>query len=173
MTKNTVPGKTATNNSFIQATMNKTIYSTDQIGLMVEKFKTATLPKVEWTHEAHLIIAIWHINNHELHDAISRLKSGIIILNSSHKTENTGNSGYHETLTIFWAKVISLFLSLNKNTPTEDVVSLFLTSKLSERTLPFKFYKREELLSPEPRAIYILPTLRKLDELAISEIIYP
>ena len=28
---------------------------------LVEKFRSRTLPKQEWTHEAHLKVGIWHL----------------------------------------------------------------------------------------------------------------
>ena len=64
---------------------------------LIEKFNNVTLPKSEWTHHAHLTVALWYLHTYEFDEAVWRLKSGIILLNNFHGTENTNVSGYHET----------------------------------------------------------------------------
>jgi hypothetical protein len=150
--------------------MAEKIYTKEQICHLVDKFKTRNLSKTEWTHESHLTVAIWHVVNYDFYDAVCRLKSGIINLNSSHQTENTSNSGYHETLTIFWMRIISLFVTSNQSLSIEQLVNKFLDSELAKKELPYKFYKKDELLSAEPRSIYIEPTLREVNESTVLEI---
>jgi len=36
----------------------------ESIEFVVQRFITRTLPKVEWTHAAHLVVGLWHV----LHD---------------------------------------------------------------------------------------------------------
>lgn len=145
-------------------------YTNDQICLLVDKFKNKTLLKENWTHQAHLTVAVWYVKNYEFYDAICRIKSGIMNLNTVHNTENTGNSGYHETLTIFWMKIVELFVKSNINYNTEQLVNKFLKSTLSNKDLPFKFYTKELLLSVSPRSLYFEPILRKIDESVIEDI---
>lgn len=135
---------------------------------LVEKFNQATLPKSEWTHEAHLSVALWYVDNYEFDDAICRLKSGIILLNKFHGTDNTDRSGYHETLTIFWAKVISIYIELNPLNSLKELQENLLKSTVADKQLPFHFYLREEILSSAYRAVYHEPTLQKLDEETIK-----
>jgi hypothetical protein len=137
------------------------------ISFLIEKFDQRTLPKSEWTHEAHLTVALWYIHTYEFDDAVCRLKLGIILLNNFHGTENTKDSGYHETLTIFWAQVISIYLRLNTSKDIEGLTANFLKSALASRSLPFKFYGKRELLSSNFRAIYKEPTLEKLTLMTI------
>jgi len=148
--------------------MTEKFYTKDQIDLLVYKFKERSLPKAEWTHEAHLTVAIWHMSNDDFFEAICQLKSGIILLNASHQTENTSKSGYHETLTIFWSKVIFLFIKANANLPIEHLVNKFLNSEFADKTLPYKFYQKDDLFSAMARSINIEPTLKKLDESTIG-----
>lgn len=147
--------------------MTEKFYTIDQIDSLAHKFKERSLPKAEWTHEAHLTVAIWHIYNDDFFEALCKLKSGIILLNASHQTENTSKSGYHETLTIFWSKVIFLFIKANTNLTIENLVSKFLNSEFADKTLPYKFYQKDDLFSALARSIYTEPTLKKLDESAI------
>ncbi|WP_018342283.1 hypothetical protein [Cytophaga aurantiaca] len=129
----------------------------------IEKFNNQTLPKSEWTHHAHLTVALWYADNYEFNDAICRLKSGVILLNKFHGTENTDRSGYHETLTIFWTKVISIYIELNPLNSLNELHENLLKSKVADKELPFHFYLKEEILSSAYRAVYHEPTLQKLD----------
>jgi len=130
-----------------------------EFDVIIEQFNASSLSKSEWTHSAHLMVAFWHIKNYNFNDAICQLRSKIILLNHFHGTANNGHSGYHETLTIFWGKVIALYLKNNSTYSFEESVNHFLTSSLASKNYPFDFYKKEELLSPEYRAVYHEPSL--------------
>jgi hypothetical protein len=146
-------------------------YTKAQIDSLVEKFNGQTLPKSDWTHLAHLIVGISYLNAYSFYDAVCRLKSGIILLNYSQQTLNTDNSGYHETITIFWSKVIKIYISLHNNLSVEQLVNSFLSSSLADTNLPFVFYEKQFLLSPHCRTIYIEPQLQPLDTLTINNIL--
>lgn len=146
-------------------------YTIDQIELLAEKFRNQTLLKEEWTHHSHLIVALWFVSKYDFYEAVCRLKSGIIQLNAFHKTENTSSSGYHETLTIFWAKIIHLYISSNQQLPLVSLVNNFLNSGLSSRSLPFEFYDKNELLSSEYRCIYGEPKLKEINKSEIESIL--
>ena len=130
---------------------------------LIEKFNTSTLPKSDWTHHAHLTVALWYVDNYEFDDAICRLRSGIILLNKFNDTENTDRSGYHETLTIFWAKVISIYIQLNPLSSLKELHENLLKSTVADKELPFQFYLKREIRSPAYRAVYHEPTLQRLD----------
>lgn len=144
-------------------------YTHEQIALLVNNFTNKTLSKAEWTHHAHIIVAIWYIHNFDFLEAICRLKSDIILLNNTHKTENTSTTGYHETITIFWSNVIKLFINIHKEWTTEQLVNCFLCSGLADREFPFEFYEKQNLLSADLRAMYHEPDKRRVDDVAIRD----
>jgi len=76
-------------------------YSKKEIHEIVQQFKDKSLPKVCWTHEAHIIVALWHNLNFEFETAYQLVKANIIAYNEVVGTPNTDSSGYHETLTQF------------------------------------------------------------------------
>jgi hypothetical protein len=149
--------------------MKNAEYTKKQIDLLVKKFLERTLPTSEWTHEAHLIVGIWHCANYDFFEAVCRIKSGIILLNQHHGTKNKGNSGYHETLTIFWSKIITAYISMNIEAAIDQLVNSFLNSPLADRSLPFEFYEKEKLMSKEMRAVYHESCLQTIDELTIKK----
>ncbi len=61
------------------------------------------LPKTAWTHAAHVAVATCYAFEHGVEATFARMKAGIIRHNQSVGTANTETSGYHETLTRFWA----------------------------------------------------------------------
>ncbi|TAH19938.1 MAG: hypothetical protein EAZ08_07715 [Cytophagales bacterium] len=151
--------------------MMEVSYTEDLILKLVEQFRTKKLSKEDWTHHAHLIVAVWHIKNYDFFEAVCRLKSGIILLNDFHQTENTSKSGYHETITIFWANAIKLYISMFRELPLEQLVNNFLTSNLSNKDILFKFYDRANLMTANLRTIYEAPMLKELNELAVRDIL--
>jgi hypothetical protein len=59
-------------------------------------FVACTLPREAWTHAAHLIVGMWHVDRYGADEALLRLRAGIRRLNESHGTPNSDDDGYHE-----------------------------------------------------------------------------
>lgn len=138
-------------------------YSTEtEIEELVHQFSTQTLPVDKWTHEAHLTVALYHIYNHPLETATCYLRSGIIIYNHTVGTENSDIGGYHETITVFWIKVISNYIKVFSGQALITVCNDFLESEFSSKDYAFTFYSREMLLSKAARAFFINPDIKTL-----------
>jgi hypothetical protein len=41
---------------------------------LIAKFNSCSLPKEKWTHEAHLIVAVWFCKTYELPKALNLLR---------------------------------------------------------------------------------------------------
>jgi hypothetical protein len=134
-------------------------YSQAQLEQVVRGFIDKTLDKSLWTHHAHIITAIWHLLQFDKEDALCRLRSGIISYNISVGGENTGQNGYHETITIFWWDIIGKFLDQHPGITYGEACHKFLNSPMADKEYPFRFYTRENLLSPIARSRYVQPDL--------------
>lgn len=143
-------------------------YTQEQITSIVEKFSNQTLPKSEWIHDTHCIVALWYLSTYEYYDAVCRLKSGIIALNNAQKTQNTGSSGYHETITLFWSTVLEIYRGMNKQAGLEELVNGFFQSPLAHKDVPFEFYDKDYLLSTKLRCRYYPPDRQVMDEHTIQ-----
>lgn len=138
------------------------IYKTDkEIYFLVKAFEERTLSKSEWTHAAHLIVGLYYCFNFPFGIAKNLMRDGIYWLNDYHGTPNTGSSGYHETLTLFWLKAVESFLEENKKEKSLAVLSAKLVEKYNNSRLPLEFYSREVLFSSEARNGYVEPDLKK------------
>ncbi|MFN7979744.1 MAG: hypothetical protein U0P30_16540 [Vicinamibacterales bacterium] len=72
----------------------------------VAAWETGTLPKHEWSHAAHVAVGACYALRHGA-AALDRTREGIRRYNAAVGTANTDTSGYHETLTRFWAEVLA------------------------------------------------------------------
>ncbi|MBL7865493.1 MAG: hypothetical protein JNK10_11480 [Cyclobacteriaceae bacterium] len=131
--------------------------SENEILAIVKGFQDRTLPKEKWTHDAHLVTAIWYHVNHTAEESICYLRSGIISYNEATGGKNTPTDGYHETMTLFWCKTIDAFVAANRSMRLLDLCNKFLQSELAKRDYPFRTYSKELLLSGKARAMWVGP----------------
>jgi len=130
----------------------------DWLGV-VARFRNQTLPKSEWTHEAHLVVALWHLLEYsDVYSALCQLRAGIILHNHSVGIKNTESSGYHETITVFWVNQIKEFIS---GQPSKDfdilVQKLLQDTPFAQKDYILRFYAKEILKSKEARGLYVAP----------------
>ncbi|NQV90487.1 hypothetical protein HQ487_03725 [Candidatus Uhrbacteria bacterium] len=124
----------------------------------ISHFNDQTLEKDEWTHEAHLVVGLWHLLTYEdVYKALCFLKPKIILRNHRVGVENTASRGYHETITLFWLQEIDTFV--RSQAGSKDIFTL-IDALLQERIFRrkdyiFQFYSKDELMSPRARAMFI------------------
>ncbi len=145
--------------------------SEKEIELLAEGFNNRTLPKPAWTHDAHLTMAIWHLKKYDFYEAVCKIKSAIIIYNQSVGGVNDSMNGYHETLTVFWMKVVYFYTTNHKNKSLMDTCNGFLSSPLASRDLPFYFYEKEKLMSTKFRLLYMEPNKNEFDYGTLGKIL--
>ena len=133
-------------------------FSLEQAENLIQQFENGTLPKSEWTHEAHLIVGLKMVLTYK-EQAFSEMKKRIIRFNESIGTINSESSGYHETLTVFWLWAIQQFCN-EKGITQFDVAAvdeLLFYEPLSRRKLVEDYYSEVILLLPEARRRFIRP----------------
>lgn len=129
----------------------------------IEDFKSCELPREEWTHQAHLIVALFFLTHH-YEDVYESLKAAIIKYNEATDTPNTDTSGYHVTLTYFWIQEVDTFLEkCPKREFNEDNIIRILASELCQSAYFLKFYSRECLWSLKARKEWVPPDLLDYD----------
>ena len=155
--------------------MNKKVLiyrSPCEIDTLVHGFQECTLPRSEWTHAAHLTVALWYFLFGESDsEAIDAIRNGIKRYNSANGIESTPNSGYHETLTLFWAQTVREYLAdRGRNRSIVHLANSLiaeyadsLRDSSASRTLPFHHYTREHLMSWEARNNWVEPDLRAIE----------
>jgi hypothetical protein len=139
-----------------------TLYRTaEEIETLVRDFELCTLPREVWTHRAHLTVALWYLLAHPWDEAIRLTREGIKRYNDAHGIVTTPTGGYHETMTLFWLRIVRHYLETALH---EDRTLVVLANNLllrhGRKELPLDYYTRELLMSPEARASWVEPDLK-------------
>lgn len=137
-------------------------YESSEIIRLIERFEAGRLPKSDWTHEAHLVVAIWYCSRYDLNEAFQKVKTLIISHNESVGTPNTDTEGYHETITRFWLIVACAFIEENVSLNIEECCNAFINSAHSQSKHPTTFYSEDRLFSTEARRIWMEPDLKAI-----------
>src|SRR3954470_16972627 len=137
-----------------------TFRTTEEILSLVRRFDDCTLPREEWTHAAHLTVALWHLLEYDWAEAVASVRAGIQRYNAAHGIRTTPTGGYHETLTLFWLRRVRAFLEEGRNEARSLVSLANDLADSADRSLPLKHYTRERLFSTEARASWVEPDLK-------------
>ncbi|WP_255065512.1 hypothetical protein [Lacihabitans sp. LS3-19] len=129
---------------------------------LVKRFNKCSLPKEQWTHEAHLVVAIWYCKNYALEKALNLLRFQIKFYNTSVGTPNSHTRGYHETLTRFWLLIAAMFVKSYSGKSFEETADAILASPFANRGLALDYYSQEVLFSLKARKSWVEPDLQKL-----------
>ena len=137
--------------------------TTEQAIELVKQFETCSLPKEQWTHEAHFVMALWYCCHQPLPLAMQSIREGIRKYNTSVGGENTDDSGYHETITCFYTRVIINYILSNDRTQRfENILTRLFHQPFLAKDFPLQYYSKELLMSAEARREWMAPDIQSL-----------
>ena len=137
--------------------------SDEAVAHVGEGLLARTLPREEWTHEAHLAATIYLVTNRPDIDLDAELPGIIRRYNESVGGVNDDTQGYHETITRTFLHGARLFLS--EADPAESLAELaneYILSPMGRRDWPMRFYSAERLFSVGARRRFVTPDLAAL-----------
>jgi hypothetical protein len=134
----------------------------DEVPRLVAAFERRTLPKAGWTHRAHLTMGLWYSMHLSPDAALHAMREGILRLNDAHGVVSTPTSGYHETITRAYMRLIGEFVAGDGAPGGWEERTNRLLERLGARDLLLTYYSRERLMSPEARARWVEPDVRRL-----------
>jgi hypothetical protein len=122
-----------------------------------------TLPRAEWTHEAHLAATVWLVRERP-GIALERELPGIIAAyNVSVGGVNDDTQGYHETITQLYIRTVRAFVAARPaDEPVAATANALLLAEQGRRDWPLRFYSRDRLFSVEARRGWVAPDLLDL-----------
>jgi len=134
-----------------------------EVNELIHQFETCQLPKEKWTHEAHFVMALWYCSHQPLPFAIQAIKEGIKRFNLSVGGTNTDDSGYHETITFFYTRlIIDYILQDDPCRSFDEKLPSFLQQPFLSKDFPLRYYTRELLMSKDARKTWIPPDIQSL-----------
>lgn len=134
----------------------------DEIEDLVRGFEACTLPHSAWTHRAHLTVALWYLVQGSEAEATWRMRDGLHRLNQAHGVPTTKERGYHETITLFWLRMIGREVAHAADGELVEMANV-IAHRYSNSRLPFEYYSRDLLMSWEARQRWVEPDLKPLD----------
>ena len=148
--------------------MNKKIESNDkyqneyEIEALVTAFNNCTLSRSEWNHAAHLTVALWYLVRYEEQEAIKQIRDRIKCYNIAMGIKTTKDSGYHETMTLFWVWIVRDYLLVNSHQDSILQLTNGLIDTCNNKYLPLQYYTQDLLMSWEARINWVEPNLKPL-----------
>lgn len=141
-------------------------HSDAEIEHIGEGLLASTLPKAEWTHEAHLAATTWLLLKRPDIDVDRELPGIIRRYNESVGGVNSDTEGYHETITRTFLGGVRLFLAeADLRQPLHEIVNELLLSPMGRRDWPLRFYSPQLLFSVEARRNFVQPDLAPLPQI--------
>jgi hypothetical protein len=136
------------------------LISTETALELIQQFKEGTLPKVEWTHEAHLMVGLYAAIEHK-ENALDFMRVNIRRYNEAVGTVNSDTSGYHETLTVFWVWMLQNLVAEKQLTTYDEVAvdELIFEELFSKRNIWLRFYTQERVMSVAARRSFLEPDI--------------
>ena len=123
-----------------------------------------TLPREEWTHEAHLAACTWIVRDRTDIDPVSDMAAIISGYNVAAGVVNDDTQGYHETITqVYIAGVKAHLAEVGAELPLFAAVNALLSSARGQRDFPLRFYSKELLFSVPARRGFVAPDRASLD----------
>ena len=121
-----------------------------------------SLPKAEWTHEAHLAACLWIIAERPDIDADAGMRAIISSYNVAVGGVNDDHGGYHDTITRCFVIIVRDWLSRSTEAGLVARVNGLLLAPEGKRDGPLRFYTRDRLFSVEARRSFVPPDIMSL-----------
>ena len=133
----------------------------------LKAFEDNTLPFTYWNHRAHVRIAFLYLSRLGLDDAIDRMRSGIKAYNAVHGVKDGPSTGYHETTTQAFMRLIHE--AIRKRGPFQDSHEFCERDpELLDRRVLLGYYTRDRIMEPAAKTGFVEPDIAPLDQAGLN-----
>lgn len=143
------------------------LFTTDaEIVRIGEGLLDRSLPRADWTHEAHLAACLWLLRERGDIDVPTEIRTIISTYNAAVGGVNDDTQGYHDTITHCFARAVAAHLrDCPAGMPLAEAVNRLLLSPRGQRDWPLDHYSRDHLFSVAARRNFVAPDLAALPDL--------
>lgn len=141
------------------------LYPIEDAEKLVHAFLDGSLEKGAFTHEAHLLAALYLLSLHGA-DTLPVIRKHLFEYLSAIGVESTDTSGYHETLTIFWLWRLKQRFANSAGQVEwnqQNIDDLIEDFDMTERNIWLQHYSKERMMSVEARTTFLEPDLMPLE----------
>ena len=117
---------------------------------LVEAWERLSLPFDQWTHRAHVKVALTYLKRHPFPEALAKMRSGVKAYNARHEVPENATRGYNETTThAFMHLILATLNAYGRSFPTPDADTFCDTHpQLMTPSVLRLFYSPEQRLHP-------------------------
>lgn len=134
---------------------------------VAEGLLARTLPRAEWTHEAHLAACCCLVAEYPAFLPERDLPGTIRAYNEAVGGVNSDTEGYHETITQVFIRTVRAHLAEHPHGTLAERVNALLASERGRRDWPLRFYSRGLLFSVAARRGFVGPDLEPLERIGL------
>jgi hypothetical protein len=140
----------------------ETLESEENLTAFLAAFECHTLPKTAFTHAAHVTVAACYLHASDAGEVLPKMRAAISSFNESVGGANTETAGYHETLTVFWLRLVEDLL--RQNSPASHLASaqLAVATFGESRGLHKDYYSGDVVTDRRARREWVEPDLQPL-----------
>lgn len=135
----------------------------NEMEAFIAAFEAGRLAKERWTHAAHILGGAWYVHALGREAALTHMRQRIRAFNESVGGKNTDTSGYHETITVFWIRLLALELVANPQPDRATFVTQAVEHFAPQRDIFTRYYSFDVLKSTDARRAWIAPDLQPLE----------
>lgn len=133
-----------------------------EIESLVRAFERAEIPRDEWDHRSHLTVACWYLLCSPFVEAVEKMRNALLHYLDARGIKTTLESGYHETITLAWMRLVSHYLAgTNLDCSLVELINR-MNDHYRDKNHLAAYYSRERLMSWEARSGWLEPDIEPL-----------
>jgi hypothetical protein len=137
--------------------------SESEIDAFLAAFEGCMLPKERWTHGAHLLTGACYVHGLGRDAALARMRVCVRRYNESVGGKNTETSGYHETITVMWIRLLDGLRREVGAMERAEFARLAVERFVGEKDVFKRYYDFDVVGSVVARREWVEPNLMGLD----------
>lgn len=127
----------------------------------VSAFESQQWPQFRWHHRDHIRLAYLYLLEYPFDEALHRIREGIKAHNAAHSVEDTPTTGYHETMTVAWMRLVEMVLLEAGQAESGDEFCDTHPELMQTKILRL-FYSKDRFLLPRAKTEFVEPDLTPL-----------
>lgn len=132
---------------------------------VVRGFEDCQTRPEDFTHAAHLTVALWYLNSLGMREATTKMRENLLRFINHYKEQ-----GYNETMTVFWLRVVRSFMEATRSAIGAGVggrslaeMANELAANYNDSRLIYNYYSKELLATQAAKEDFVEPDLQPLD----------
>jgi hypothetical protein len=128
--------------------------------LLQQQFEDCSFPFDQWHHRSHVRVAWNYLTRFGFDAAGQKLRDGIRAYNAANGVVDAPGSGYHETMTMAWLRIIHVTMQVYGPKETSEEFFDF-HPQLGQKKILRLFYSPELFMSPRAKHEFVEPDLTR------------